>query len=186
MRRAALALLFCPFASTAAISPDRSAAQQQAGTDRQDRHDTRGARRPLSGHDAADGRRIATSRARSSASTRPSRFRGPGDFVLLYPKWVPGGHSPRNDIKNITGFRPSANGRELEWVRDTLDVYAFHIDVPAGRQARSTSTSNMSRRRTNNQGRDRGDPGPGEHPVDRPTRSTRPAITSGTSRCRRR
>src|SRR3954463_1406005 len=43
---------------------------------------------------------------------------GPGDFVLLYPKWVPGGHSPRNDIKNITGFRPSANGRELEWVRD--------------------------------------------------------------------
>src|SRR5690242_11028487 len=23
-----------------------------------------------------------------------------GDFVLLYPEWVPGGHSPRNDIKN--------------------------------------------------------------------------------------
>jgi predicted metalloprotease with PDZ domain len=56
---------------------------------------------------------------------------GPGDFVLLYPKWVPGGHSPRNDIKNITGFRPTANGRELKWVRDNLDVYAFHIDVPA-------------------------------------------------------
>jgi predicted metalloprotease with PDZ domain len=55
-----------------------------------------------------------------------------GDFVLLYPKWVPGGHSPRNDIKNITGFRATANGRELKWVRDNLDVFAFHITVPEG------------------------------------------------------
>ena len=57
---------------------------------------------------------------------------GPGDFVMLYPKWIPGGHTPRGDIKNITGFRPSANGRPLEWVRDDLDVTAFHIKVPAG------------------------------------------------------
>ena len=55
-----------------------------------------------------------------------------GDFVLLYPKWVPGGHSPRNDIKNITGFKPTANGRPLKWVRDNLDVFAFHIEVPQG------------------------------------------------------
>jgi predicted metalloprotease with PDZ domain len=55
-----------------------------------------------------------------------------GDFVLLYPKWVPGGHSPRNDIRNITGFRATANGRELKWVRDTLDVFAFHVTVPEG------------------------------------------------------
>jgi predicted metalloprotease with PDZ domain len=56
----------------------------------------------------------------------------PGDFVLLYPKWVPGGHSPRNDLKNLTGFRPSANGRPLKWVRDNLDVFAFHVMVPEG------------------------------------------------------
>ena len=31
---------------------------------------------------------------------------GPGDFVMLYPQWVPGGHSPRNDIKNVTGLPP--------------------------------------------------------------------------------
>src|SRR4051812_17270328 len=55
-----------------------------------------------------------------------------GDFVLLYPKWVPGGHSPRNDIKNATGFRFTSGGRQLKWVRDTLDVYAFHIAVPQG------------------------------------------------------
>jgi predicted metalloprotease with PDZ domain len=55
-----------------------------------------------------------------------------GDFVLLYPKWVPGGHNPRNDIKNITGFRAIANGAELKWVRDDLDVFAFHVTVPQG------------------------------------------------------
>ena len=55
-----------------------------------------------------------------------------GDFVLLFPKWVPGGHSPRNDIKNISGLRVTANGRELKWVRDDLDVFAFHIAVPQG------------------------------------------------------
>ena len=55
-----------------------------------------------------------------------------GDFVMLYPKWVPGGHSPRNDLKNITGFRASANGQPLKWVRDNLDVFAFHIMVPEG------------------------------------------------------
>ncbi|HEY6662378.1 MAG TPA: peptidase M61 [Sphingomicrobium sp.] len=55
-----------------------------------------------------------------------------GDLVMLYPKWIPGGHTPRGDIKNITGFRASANGRPLDWVRDDLDVTAFHINVPAG------------------------------------------------------
>ena len=51
---------------------------------------------------------------------------------MLYPKWVPGGHSPRNDIKNATGFRFTAGGRELAWVRDSIDVHAFHITVPEG------------------------------------------------------
>ena len=55
-----------------------------------------------------------------------------GDFVMLYPQWVPGGHNPRNDIKSVTGFRPSANGRPLKWVRDNLNVYAFHITIPQG------------------------------------------------------
>jgi len=55
-----------------------------------------------------------------------------GDLVLLYPKWVPGGHSPRGDIKNVTGVRVSANGRPLKWMRDPLDVFAFHVSVPQG------------------------------------------------------
>ena len=57
---------------------------------------------------------------------------GPGDFVMLYPKWLPGNHSPSGQINKVAGFRATANGAPLKWVRDNLDVYAFHIAVPAG------------------------------------------------------
>jgi predicted metalloprotease with PDZ domain len=57
---------------------------------------------------------------------------GPGDFVMLYPEWLPGTHSDEGQINKVAGFRASANGTELKWVRDDLDVYAFHIAVPPG------------------------------------------------------
>ncbi len=57
---------------------------------------------------------------------------GAGDLVMLYPKWIPGAHSPSGAINKIAGFYVSANGAPLKWVRDNLDVYAFHIAVPAG------------------------------------------------------
>jgi len=55
-----------------------------------------------------------------------------GDLVLLYPKWLPGTHSPSGQINKVAGFRATANGRELKWVRDNLDVYGFHVTVPQG------------------------------------------------------
>ena len=58
-----------------------------------------------------------------------------GDFVLLYPKWLPGNHSASGQINKVAGFRASANGHELTWVRDNLDVYAFHVQVPGGLSA---------------------------------------------------
>jgi predicted metalloprotease with PDZ domain len=58
-----------------------------------------------------------------------------GDLVMLYPKWLPGNHSPSGQINKVAGFRASAGGRELKWVRDTLDVYAFHVNVPEGAHA---------------------------------------------------
>jgi predicted metalloprotease with PDZ domain len=58
-----------------------------------------------------------------------------GDFVLLYPKWLPGHHSPSGQINKVAGFRATAGGRTLPWVRDTLDVYAFHVTVPQGAKA---------------------------------------------------
>ena len=56
----------------------------------------------------------------------------PGPLTLLYPMWVPGGHTPRNAIDKIAGITFKANGQTLAWKRDTLDVAAFHLDVPAG------------------------------------------------------
>ena len=55
-----------------------------------------------------------------------------GDFVLLYPEWLPGAHSPRGAIKNVAGLKISAGDRRLSWRRDPADVYAFHVDVPEG------------------------------------------------------
>ncbi|HEX8621308.1 MAG TPA: peptidase M61 [Allosphingosinicella sp.] len=55
-----------------------------------------------------------------------------GDFVLLYPEWLPGAHSPRGAVKNVAGLKISAGERRLTWRRDPADVYAFHVDVPEG------------------------------------------------------
>lgn len=53
-----------------------------------------------------------------------------GPMVLLYPKWLPGKHAPRGPIDKLAGLVITANGQKIEWLRDTLDVYAFHINVP--------------------------------------------------------
>ena len=55
-----------------------------------------------------------------------------GHMVLLYPKWLPGNHSPSGQIDKLAGLHIRSNGRELAWTRDPVDVYAFHIDVPDG------------------------------------------------------
>ncbi len=55
-----------------------------------------------------------------------------GDFVFLYPQWVPGGHSPRNDLDKLAGLVVTANGKRIPWTRDVVNVNAFHVDVPAG------------------------------------------------------
>lgn len=55
-----------------------------------------------------------------------------GDLVLQYPKWVPGGHTPRNPIDKIAGITFRAGDSKLDWKRDTLDVNAFHLTVPEG------------------------------------------------------
>jgi len=55
-----------------------------------------------------------------------------GPFTLLFPKWLPGNHGPRGEISKVAGLVISANGKELTWKRDLIDVYAFHVDVPEG------------------------------------------------------
>ena len=55
-----------------------------------------------------------------------------GALTLLYPKWGPGTHAPVGRIDNLAGLIIRADGQRLEWTRDTVDVYAFHLTVPAG------------------------------------------------------
>ena len=56
----------------------------------------------------------------------------PGELTLLYPMWIPGGHTPRGALDKVAGITFKANGQKLEWKRDPLNVAAFHITVPAG------------------------------------------------------
>ena len=58
-----------------------------------------------------------------------------GPLVLLYPQWIPGNHAPRGPIEKIAGIRFTANGQAVAWRRDPLNVYAFHLDIPAGMTA---------------------------------------------------
>ncbi len=55
-----------------------------------------------------------------------------GDFVLLYPKWIPGNHGPSGPLAALAGLIVKAGSQRLEWTRDPVDVYAFHIPVPDG------------------------------------------------------
>lgn len=55
-----------------------------------------------------------------------------GPLVLLYPQWKPGNHAPSGQIRNLAGVTFTANGRTIPWTRDTVDMFAFHLDVPAG------------------------------------------------------
>lgn len=61
--------------------------------------------------------------------------RGGGTVTLHYPKWLPGTHSPRGRVDALAGLVVNAGGTRLAWRRDTVDVHAFHIDVPANATA---------------------------------------------------
>jgi len=52
------------------------------------------------------------------------------DITLLYPEWLPGTHSPSNPLGELAGLIVTANGKPVPWVRDRVDVYAFHVEPP--------------------------------------------------------
>ena len=55
-----------------------------------------------------------------------------GPLALITPKWIPGHHSPSGPVADITGVVFTANGKTLAWRRDDVDLYEFHLTVPAG------------------------------------------------------
>lgn len=56
-------------------------------------------------------------------------------LILLYPQWLPGKHGPRGALAELTGLKIRSNGELLTWTRDPVQVYAFHVDTPAGTQS---------------------------------------------------
>ena len=53
-------------------------------------------------------------------------------ITLLYPQWLPANHSPRGRVDQLAGLMIHADGERVEWTRDTVNVFAFHVDVPEG------------------------------------------------------
>lgn len=55
-----------------------------------------------------------------------------GPLTLLYPQWIPGNHSTTGPIPALAGLSISAQGKRVEWTRDAVNMYAFHLEVPQG------------------------------------------------------
>ena len=68
----------------------------------------------------------------------------PGALTLVYPKWLPGEHSPDGAIDDLVGLTFSAGGKTIPWRRDPVDLFAFHVDVPHGADALDVSLDFLS------------------------------------------
>jgi predicted metalloprotease with PDZ domain len=54
------------------------------------------------------------------------------EMVLTTPKWIPGNHRPTGPVDAITGVVFTVDGKPVTWRRDDVDLYEFHVSVPAG------------------------------------------------------
>lgn len=55
-----------------------------------------------------------------------------GPLTLLYPKYIPGEHGPTGPIANLAGLVFKADGNQLAWHRDPVDMWTIHVQVPEG------------------------------------------------------
>jgi predicted metalloprotease with PDZ domain len=74
----------------------------------------------------------ATEAPRKLFHARMTMAVAPGPLTLVYPKWIPGEHGPTGPIVNLAGLKFSTGGKTIHWRRDEVDMYAFHLEVPAG------------------------------------------------------
>jgi predicted metalloprotease with PDZ domain len=56
----------------------------------------------------------------------------PGKLTLIYPKWLPGEHGPTGPIGGLSGVKFSSGGKSITWRRDDVEMFAFHLNIPAG------------------------------------------------------
>lgn len=55
-----------------------------------------------------------------------------GPLTLLFPQWIPGEHMPDGPINGMAGLKFAAGKKTIPWRRDLLDMFAFHLEIPAG------------------------------------------------------
>ena len=73
--------------------------------------------------------------------------RGGADGAALSRNGCPASMRPRGEIEKLAGLQHHARtASRSPWTRDPVDVFAFHIDVPRGREDSSISSSSSSRR----------------------------------------
>ena len=55
---------------------------------------------------------------------------GGATMTFLFPQWTTGDHTPNGPLEKMAGLKMTAGGQRLHWVRDSVQVYAFHVDIP--------------------------------------------------------
>ncbi len=56
----------------------------------------------------------------------------PGPLTLYYPKFIPGDHAPDGPVDAMMGLEITAAGKRIAWLHDEVDMFTFHMTVPAG------------------------------------------------------
>jgi len=74
----------------------------------------------------------ATGAARNILRVRETMPVRAGKLTLFYPKWIPGEHAPTGTLNDMVNLFVTANGKPLEWQRDDVEMFAFHLTVPTG------------------------------------------------------
>ena len=57
---------------------------------------------------------------------------GQNKLILMLPRWLPGTHGTRGTMAEVVDLRFLVDGKPVKWTRDPVEVFAFHIDLPAG------------------------------------------------------
>ena len=55
-----------------------------------------------------------------------------GPLTLVYPEWIPGEHGPTGPVVDVAGLHIVADGKDISWRRDLVDMYAIHTTIPSG------------------------------------------------------
>ena len=56
----------------------------------------------------------------------------PGPLTLITPEWIPGEHRPTGPVEEFAGIVFTANGQQLPWRRDNVNLFSYHLDIPKG------------------------------------------------------